>query len=246
MMLKVKGITTTHGQTMEGTGVLTIGRTLTLAEDFRQLVASHLRNDIPIDTMCYSHFPKKNKQSSSYRAIFVVIDSPLAFLESLAAVENIRAENSTSTISVIITGKGTYNKIKYYLAGADHCIKFTSVPDENSDELSVFFCSPEWQREINLVLDPARMCLHGPEQKLEISFVEMKVLEALTQTKNHILSHDEIARVMGLNITFYDPRALEKSISRLRGKIKNMYGANAIQSIRGHGYRLSRGLISST
>jgi DNA-binding response OmpR family regulator len=246
MMLKGKGSTTTHGQTMEETGILTIGRTLALAEDFRQLVASHLRNDILIDTMCYSHFPKKNKHSSSYRAIFVVIDSPVAFLESLAVVENIRAENSTSIISVVITGKGTYNQIKYYLAGADHCIKFTSVPDENIDVLSVFFCSPEWQREINLVLDPTRMCLHGLDQKLEISFAEMKVLEALTQTKNHILSHDEIARVMGLNITFYDPRALEKSISRLRGKIKNMFGANAIQNIRGHGYRLSRGLISST
>jgi DNA-binding response OmpR family regulator len=60
------------------------------------------------------------------------------------------------------------------------------------------------------------------------------------------LSHDEIAKAMGLNINFYDPRALEKSISRLRGKIKSTYGTNAIQSIRGHGYRLSRGLISST
>jgi DNA-binding response OmpR family regulator len=74
----------------------------------------------------------------------------------------------------------------------------------------------------------------------------MKVLEAFSQTKNQILSHDEIAKIIGLNINFYDPRALEKSISRLRGKIKGIYGINAIQSIRGHGYRLIRGLISTT
>jgi hypothetical protein len=244
MMLKGKETSTTHGQTKE-TGVLTIGRTRTLAEGFRQLIARHVLNDMPIDTMCYSYLPQTNKHSSSYRAIFVIIDSPHAFLESLAIVENIRTENPTPIISVIMTGRGTYNKMKYYLAGADHCIKFSSVPDENVDVLADFFCSPEWQRELSLILDPTRMCLHGPDQKLEISFAEMKVLEALTQTRNHILSHDEIARVMGLNINFYDPRALEKSISRLRGKIKNTYGANAIQSIRGHGYRLSRGLISS-
>lgn len=246
MMLTGKGTTTTPRQTKEETGVLTIGRTRTLAEGFRQLVASHVDNDIPIDTMCYSHLSRKNKHPGSYRAIFVIVDSPHAFIESLSVVENIRAENLTPIILVAITGRGTYNKIKYYLAGADHCIKFNSVPEENQDMLAEFFNSPEWQREINLVLDPTRMCLHGAEQKLEISFSEMKVLEALTQTRNHILSHDEIAKVMGLNINFYDPRALEKSISRLRGKIKNMCGSNAIQSIHGHGYRLSRGLISST
>ncbi|MFW0755470.1 winged helix-turn-helix domain-containing protein [Pseudomonas sp. H11T01] len=246
MMLKGKGSTTTHGQTTGETRILTIGRTHTLAEGFRQLVANHVRNDIPIDTTSYSHLPQKNQHSSSYRAIFVIIDSPHAFLESLAVVENVRAENLTPIISVIMTGRGTYNKMKYHLAGADHCIKFSSVPDENVEVLSDFFCSTEWQREISLVLDPTRMCLHGLDQKLEISFAEMKVLEALTHTKNHILSHDEIASVMGLNINFYDPRALEKSISRLRGKIKSTYGTNAIQSIRGHGYRLSRGLISSS
>ncbi|WP_256351701.1 helix-turn-helix domain-containing protein, partial [Pseudomonas gingeri] len=41
-----------------------------------------------------------------------------------------------------------------------------------------------------------------------------------------------------------DSRALEKSISRLRGKIKSHYGSNIIQSIRGYGYKLSRGLAS--
>jgi DNA-binding response OmpR family regulator len=48
---------------------------------------------------------------------------------------------------------------------------------------------------------------------------------------------------MGLNTKFYDSRALEKSISRLRSKIKAHYGENIIQNIRGHGYKLSRGII---
>jgi DNA-binding response OmpR family regulator len=87
------------------------------------------------------------------------------------------------------------------------------------------------------------MCLYGNGQKLEISFVEMKVLEALIHSR--LLSHDEIASVMGLNTKFYDSRALEKSISRLRSKIKACYGENIIQNIRGYGYKLSRGIISA-
>ncbi len=91
------------------------------------------------------------------------------------------------------------------------------------------------------MLDQDRMCLYGAGKKLEISFVEMKVLEALIQ--NRLLSHNEIAEVMGLNTKYYDSRALEKSISRLRSKIKAHYGDNIIQNIRGYGYKLSRGFI---
>jgi len=72
----------------------------------------------------------------------------------------------------------------------------------------------------------------------------MKVLEALIQ--NRLLSHNEIASVMGLNTKYYDSRALEKSISRLRSKIKAHYGENIIQNIRGYGYKLSRGLICAS
>ena len=245
MMLTRKISTISHSHAQEVTAILTIGRTHSLAEEFKNSIASHVANGIPVDTMCYSNSFKKNREPGSYRAIFIVIDSPQAFIESLALVEAIRADNQELIICVAINGSGTYNKMKYYLAGADHCIKVNNISDANSDVLSEFFNSAEWQSKQKLLLDPTRMCLIGDYKKLDVSFPEMKILEAFSETRNQILSHDEIARIMGLNINFYDPRALEKSISRLRGKIKGMYGTNAIQSIRGHGYRLIRGLIST-
>ena len=245
MMLTGKTTTTRHYHAKEVPGILTMGRTQSIAEDFRTLVTSHVAHDIPVDTMCYNNSFRRNRDTHSYRAIFIVIDSPQALIESLALVESIRAHNQALIIFVAITGKGTYNKMKYYLAGADHCIKFATLSSENCDTLVEFFDSAEWQKKHSLLLDPTRMCLIGDYKKLDVSFAEMKILEAFSQTRNQILSHDEIARIMGLNINFYDPRALEKSISRLRGKIKGMYGTNAIQSIRGHGYRLIRGLIAT-
>jgi two-component system OmpR family response regulator len=204
-----------------------------------------VRADMALDASSYTLSYKKNEYSGSYRAIFIIIDSPQALEESLALVENLRTANLKPIICAVITGRGTPNKMKYYLAGADFCIKLNTLSDESAELLSDFFSSEEWQRDINLILDPTRICLLGTRKKLDISFAEMKILEAFAHTSNHILSHDEIAGIMGLNSNFYDPRALEKSISRLRGKIKDVYGTNAIQSIRGYGYRLMRGLIST-
>lgn len=225
-------------------GVLTLARTRGVAEHFRALVAKHVHSDIALEVDSYTSSYAQNDYSG-YRAIFLVIDSPQALDENLALLQTLRSDNLKSIICAVITGRGALNKIKYFLAGADFCIKLNTLSDESAELLSEFFSSEEWQRDINLTLDPTRICLMGARQKLDISFAEMKILEAFAQTGNHILSHDEIANIMGLNPNFYDPRALEKSISRLRGKIKEMYGTNAIQSIRGHGYRLMRGLIST-
>jgi DNA-binding response OmpR family regulator len=243
-MFEGKGTAISSGQAMEQANILVVGRTCSLAREFKQWVIDYGRLHSPIEATCYRHLTPADQPLAAYRAILVNIDCPEAVQESLDVVETLRAHHPKAIVSVLITGRGTYNKIKYYLAGADHCIKFAAA-NEEPEVLALLQGNTEDAPGPSLVLDPTRMCLHGPESRLEISFVEVKILEALAQTKNGILSHDEIATVMGMNVSFYDPRALEKSISRLRGKIKGMSGANAIQSVRGYGYRLSRGLITA-
>ncbi len=226
-------------------GVLTLARTRAVAEHFRALIAQHVQTDLALEANSFTSSYQQNEYHGSYRAIFIIIDTPQALEDNLALVENLRADNLKPIICAVITGRGAYSKIKYHLAGADFCIKLNTLADEGAELFGEFFSSEEWLRDIDLVLDPTRICLSDTSKKLDISFAEMKILEAFAQTSNHILSHDEIASIMGLNSNFYDPRALEKSISRLRGKIKDVYGTNAIQSIRGYGYRLMRGLIST-
>ncbi|MFH0021145.1 winged helix-turn-helix domain-containing protein [Pseudomonas fluorescens] len=244
-MLSANLATRSPRPTNDEPGVLTLGRTRGVAEHFRTLIAQHVRSDMALEASAYASSYNFNEHVGSYRAIFLIIDSPQALEDNLALVENLRSDNLKPIICAVITGRGAFNKIKYYLAGADICIKLNTLSDDGTELLAEFFTSEEWQRNISLTLDPTRICLMDKSKKLDISFAEMKILEAFAQTGNHILSHDEIAGIMGLNTNFYDPRALEKSISRLRGKIKDMYGTNAIQSIRGYGYRLLRGLIST-
>ncbi|MCF4997152.1 winged helix family transcriptional regulator [Pseudomonas syringae] len=245
MMLTGNLATRSPRWTSDEPSVLTLGRTCAVAEHFRALVERHVQRDMTLEVDSYTSSSNNNERSGPYRAIFIVIDGSQALEDSLALIERLRTENVKPIICAVITGRGSFNKIKYYLAGADFCIKLNALSEDGSELLAEFFNSEEWQRDTNLLLDPTRICLLDASKKLDISFVEMKILEAFAQTGNHILSHDQIASIMGLNTNFYDPRALEKSISRLRGKIKDMYGTNAIQSIRGYGYRLMRGLIST-
>ncbi|UQS18154.1 winged helix-turn-helix domain-containing protein [Pseudomonas sp. HS6] len=245
MMLTGNLATNSPHRTNNEPGVLTLARTRAVAEHFRALIAQHVQTDLALEANSFTSSYQQNEYHGSYRAIFIIIDTPQALEDNLALVENLRADNLKPIICAVITGRGAYSKIKYHLAGADFCIKLNTLADEGGELFGEFFSSEEWLRDIDLVLDPTRICLSDTNQKLDISFAEMKILEAFAQTSNHILSHDEIASIMGLNSNFYDPRALEKSISRLRGKIKDVYGTNAIQSIRGYGYRLMRGLIST-
>ncbi|AMN80371.1 MULTISPECIES: winged helix-turn-helix domain-containing protein [Pseudomonas] len=230
---------------MQFSNVLAIARTQSKSEDFRELIVRTVADDLKVDTRYYEQLIDTQESHADYRAIIIEIDTPSASSQTLDIIKNTRANNPGCTIFVVITFASTLSKTKYYLAGADYCIKVAETSPEKKLSLFDEFLSANARlNRCGLVLDQDRMCIYGDGKKLEISFVEMKVLEALIQRR--LLSHTEIAAVMGLNTKYYDSRALEKSISRLRSKIKAHYGDNIIQNIRGYGYKLSRGLICAS
>lgn len=226
---------------MHFSNVLAIARTQSKSEDFRAFLVRTVANNLKVDTRCYGQLIDPQQHHGHYRAIIIEIDTPSASQQTLDIIRKTREEHPGSTIFVVVTFASTLSKTKYYLAGADYCVKAVETSAEKKISLFDTFLNESERLHRGLVLDQDRMCIYGDGKKLEISFVEMKVLEALIH--NRLLSHNEIAAVMGLNTKYYDSRALEKSISRLRSKIKAHYGENIIQNIRGYGYKLSRGLI---
>ncbi|MBD8190067.1 winged-helix domain-containing protein [Pseudomonas fluorescens] len=230
---------------MHFSNVLAIARTPSKSEDFRELIVRTVPNDLKVDTRSYGQLTDNQEIHAHYRAIIIEIDTPSASNQILDIIRKTRTENPGCTIFVVVTFASTLSKTKYYLAGADYCIKVVETsPEKKLSLFDAFLSESARLNQCGLVLDQDRMCIYGDGKKLEISFIEMKVLEALIHSR--LLSHNEIAGVMGLNTKYYDSRALEKSISRLRGKIKSHYGENIIQNIRGYGYKLSRGLICAS
>ena len=100
-----------------------------------------------------------------------------------------------------------------------------------------------WKKPFHLYLDRTRLLVCSANGKLEITYTEMTIIDALIHAPEHVMSQDSIAKTLDPNIVFYDPRALEKTISRLRTKIKKNFNLELILSVRAFGYRLRRGTV---
>lgn len=178
-------------------------------------------------------------------AVLIEIEAPSKLNDSLELIRALRKNNSELVIVTNINYSSPHAKTECYRSGADHCISAPNDPKKKEHLISILLNSPEWNPPNKLILD--RTCLHlcDGKRRFDLAYQEVKVLEALIDAQGNILHHDRIAEAMGLNIKLYDSRVLEKSISRLRNKIRLNFGVNIIHSVRGYGYRLLRRVISA-
>ncbi|ROR61344.1 UNVERIFIED_ORG: DNA-binding response OmpR family regulator [Pseudomonas psychrophila] len=176
-------------------------------------------------------------------AFFFEIDTPEAISDSIELIKKIRQTNQRACIFILITHTKPFSSINCYIAGADHCIKIPSNRLVKEKLLSSSLEESHWKKPISLYLDRTRLLLHNNISKLEISYTEMTIIDALIQAPEYVMTQDKIAKTLDPNIVFYDPRALEKTISRLRTKIKKAYNVELILSVRAYGYRLRRATI---
>ena len=210
-----------------------------LAEDIEQLITSDVRHLDACNTLA-----NMTCDFGHTEAVFIEVNTPEAINDSLELLKHIRLTNQAACIFILVTHNKSFTSINYYLAGADHCIKFPVDPLEKQALLSRTVEESHWRTNTRLILDRTRLMLCSASQKIEISYTEMIIIDALIQAPQHVLSQDSIAKTLDPNIVFYDPRALEKTISRLRTKIKKAYNLELIFSVRAFGYRLRRGTIT--
>lgn len=163
--------------------------------------------------------------------------------QGLRWVEDIRRSNSWSSILVALTSADPAIRQAYQQAGADHVLRLPGVEQERETFYVALFQNPDYWNLAPPVLDPARLCLEDDTRRLDLTFVQVQVLFALLYAPNHQLGFDELAQLLGLNLRTYDLRVVEKFVSRLRSGIRQAFGTNVIQSVRGSGYRLNRGCI---
>ncbi|MCO8309574.1 winged helix-turn-helix domain-containing protein [Pseudomonas mandelii] len=221
--------------------ILAIGRTWRSTDKLRQLFASNLRH---VYTLDHPDPLSPNIDTKTLDTVLIDIETPSILNDCLALIKQLRTTQTKLAIIVAINYRSPQTKIECYRAGADHCINVPNDEDEKARVLSELLETPEWQSSVKLTLDQTCLHLYNDDYKLDLAYQEMKALDALINAEGNILHHDCMAGSMGLNIKLYDSRVLEKSISRLRNKIKKHFGINIIHSVRGYGYRLLRGVIS--
>lgn len=211
-----------------------------LVDDIEQLITSEVRHFDACSTLANLACDFRHTE-----AVFIEVNAPDAINDSLELLKHIRLFNQTACIFILVTHNKSFTSINHYLAGADHCIKLPIDALEKQALLSRTFEESHWVTNTRLTLDRTRLLLCSATSKIEISYTEMIIIDALAKAPQHVLSQDSIAKTLDPNIVFYDPRALEKTISRLRTKIKKAYNLELILSVRAFGYRLRRGTITA-
>lgn len=213
-------------------------QTEALNDDIKKLVLPGLTH---VD-VC-SNATAKEYNFHGIDAIFIEAGLPESINESVDLIKKVRLVNQIACIFVLAPHAKSFSSINYYLAGADHCIKLPSDAAEKSKLLLNTVNNSHWKKTTKLFMDRIRLLLSSDTGKIEISYTEMTIIDALLSAPNQVMSQDDIAKTLDPNIIFYDPRALEKTISRLRTKIKKAYNIELIFSVRAFGYRLRRGTI---
>lgn len=209
-----------------------------LKNDIQQLTASSQQQFYT----CYASL-KQTRTLEHVEAVFIEVSAPETLNESLELVKYIRKINQAACIFMLVTHTKSFSSINYYLNGVDHCLKLPVDANESRTLLARTVHESHWKSPRRLVLDRTRLCLDDLTAKLEISYTEMVILSALLNAPQHVMSQDDIAKALDPNVVFYDPRALEKTISRLRIKIKRAFSLELIISVRAYGYRLRRSTV---
>ena len=86
----------------------------------------------------------------------------------------------------------------------------------------------------NWLLDEIHMTLTSPlGKKIDLTLSEVELVRTLAQREDHFADRDALIKSIGKNPDFYNPRALEMMLSRLRRKLGN---PSPLRAVRTRGY----------
>lgn len=90
----------------------------------------------------------------------------------------------------------------------------------------------------NLVLWPEKLHLCLQEKQVDLGYKEAQLLEILMRNHSAVVSRDRLLDKLWDDADFVDENTLNVYIARVRKKLKELGIVNAIETIRGFGYRL--------
>lgn len=160
----------------------------------------------------------------------------------LEEIERLRPLSKRTILLLVVHGDYRSIRLDYLRAGADVVVQGGHRCEA---EIAATLDRLHEARGFGslLRLDTLHLRLVSQGKFVELSYSEMMVLRALSRDPSHVFSYDQLAATFGMNAQYYDRSALSKSVSRLRTRIHSAFGVNLIESIRGYGYRLNRGLM---
>lgn len=173
----------------------------------------------------------------------VVLDIMMPRRNGYEVVREMRRLEIWTPVLVLTAKDGEYDEADAFDLGADdYLVKpFSFVVLEARLRALVRRGAPERPSTFHagdLTVDPAARDVRRGETRINVTAREYAVLEYLIRNRNQVVSKVQILRAVWDSAYDGDDNIVEVYIGYLRRKIDAPFGAHAIETVRGQGYRL--------
>lgn len=173
----------------------------------------------------------------------VVLDIMMPRRSGYEVVRELRRREVWTPVLMLTAKDGEYDEADAFDLGADdYLVKpFSFVVLEARLRALVRRGAPERPATFtagDLVVDPAAREVRRGDTRITVTAREYAVLEYLIRNRNQVVSKAQIMRAVWDAAYDGDDNIVEVYIGYLRRKIDTPFGAHAIETVRGQGYRL--------
>jgi len=178
------------------------------------------------------------------RPDFIVLDLMLPKMSGLEVCRILKSDTATSQIPILmLTAKAEeVDRIVGLEFGADDYVTKPFSPREVVLRIKAILRRAEGGAEDerlsagSIVIDPARheVSVHG--KRVNLTSLEFKLLRTLMQRRGRVQARDRLLNDVWGYESVIDTRTVDTHVRRLRKKLGK--AADAIESVRGFGYRL--------
>ena len=178
------------------------------------------------------------------RPDFIVLDLMLPKMSGLEVCRILKSDTATSQIPILmLTAKAEeIDRIVGLEFGADDYVTKPFSPREVVLRIKAILRRAEGGAEDerlsagSIVIDPARheVSVHG--KRVNLTSLEFKLLRTLMQRRGRVQARDRLLNDVWGYESVIDTRTVDTHVRRLRKKLGK--AADAIESVRGFGYRL--------
>lgn len=220
-----------------------------IVEDDRQLVRlleEHLRR-FGFETKAVEKFDSVLSEFEEFAPHLVLLDVNLPRFDGYFWCRQIRSK-STCPILFISARDGKMDQVMALENGADDYITkpfdyeiVTAKINSHLRRAYGDYASPQSDRTITiggLTLDVERLTLSLEANLVELSHTEAIILDELMKKVERVVSRDSLLEKIWDDQAFVDDNTLNVYITRVRKKLVALNIDDAIQTIRGQGYRL--------
>ncbi|WP_432563427.1 response regulator transcription factor [Kineococcus sp. SYSU DK003] len=174
----------------------------------------------------------------------LVLDLMLPGRNGYEVCRDLRSAGVWTPVLVLSAKDGEYDQVDAFDLGADDYLtkpfsfpvllaRLRALHRRGAPERPVVLTAGD------LVLDPGTRRVERAGEQITLTAREFALLEHLMRHRDEVLAKPDLLRAVWDPTVVSDPNVVEVYVRYLRRKIDVPYGRNAIQTVRGAGYRLA-------